>query len=449
MVSISLLLFTLLLAYVNASENSASTSWTKLNISPVSLCSMPYGNFRVNIYESSQNHLSTTIPSQKMYFYAPIALLDHKSAASEFNNVTKQSEIRFRIEMWNDDVDNKVADYLSKFIGHEIKSHQVQVIPFEKVVLVTSKPSTIYSLITDWHPYQLEKSLWFTLTCFQQNDCNQLEVIMHENPTKLGHLKLQFGLSSQTTQAKQIDVLIESIVSGQMVIKLLQRSVGKKEALLTDEDLSQLLSEMTTNVIMEAFDELDVVAPNSQLQIHKTLEDLIVTSKTTITNKQEKIWEWLFWMDDNYRPDKSAKKLKEIYDKQEKLEQKKMSDAYKNINSASIGGNVAGGDFGALIDLTREGISKEDIDKLYQKSKDYIEWDGQTFVPKPMSLSRINLGKLRDWQYTPELSMKVRYMTAMFSTPIRFVQSYELLSTDEWTELRTSVVTLQREVQGS
>ena len=52
--------------------------------------------------------METTNPSNKKYFYAPIALLDHKSAASFFNNVRKQAEIQFRIEMWNEKVENEV-----------------------------------------------------------------------------------------------------------------------------------------------------------------------------------------------------------------------------------------------------------------------------------------------------------------------------------------------------
>ena len=101
-------LFASLLLVIVSSDNATLTTWEKLRIIPNELCSMPYGNFRVNIYEHANNRMETTNPSNKKYFYAPIALLDHKSAASFFNNVRKQAEIQFRIEMWNEKVENEV-----------------------------------------------------------------------------------------------------------------------------------------------------------------------------------------------------------------------------------------------------------------------------------------------------------------------------------------------------
>ena len=109
------------------SELPSSSSWAKLQISPSELCSMPYGSFRVNIYEHANNHKTTTPPTRYKYFYAPIALLDHKSAVTSFNNVTKQAEVRFRIEMWNDKVESQVVKYLTEFVGQSVQCNQVQI----------------------------------------------------------------------------------------------------------------------------------------------------------------------------------------------------------------------------------------------------------------------------------------------------------------------------------
>ncbi len=66
---------------------------------------MKYGNSLIDIYEHVNNKLSTTKSADKKYFYSPIALLDHTTAVSTYNRVTKQPEMRFRIEMWNDKVE--------------------------------------------------------------------------------------------------------------------------------------------------------------------------------------------------------------------------------------------------------------------------------------------------------------------------------------------------------
>ena len=123
-----------------------SSSWAKLKISADTLSSMKYGSFLIEIYEHANNHKQTTTASQKKYFYAPIALLDHKSAVSSYNNVTKQSEMRFRIEMWNDKVQNEVVKHLNKSNGQEIQSDNVRVIPLEKVILATKRATVDYSL---------------------------------------------------------------------------------------------------------------------------------------------------------------------------------------------------------------------------------------------------------------------------------------------------------------
>ncbi|XP_046456833.1 uncharacterized protein LOC124203958 isoform X2 [Daphnia pulex] len=84
----------------------------------------------------------------------------------------------------------------------------------------------------------------------------------------------------------------------------------------------------------------------------------------------------------------------------------------------------------------REEILKEEVEKLLQESRDNVEWDGEKFVPKPMQLSRINLGKFRDSQSFQDRNVRVRYTTAELSAPIKFLEHTELTVTDEWNNLR-------------
>lgn len=278
-----LLLTLMISSYVWAQEVTEKSPWSKLQISPDSICSMPFGNFRVNIYEHSENSAFLENPARKRYYYLPIALLDHNSAKSEFNNVTKQVEMRFRVQMWDDNLEKQMIDYLTSqgIVGHEIKSFQVQVIPFEKIILATTKPSTIYSISNDWLPYQLDKSVGLTLTCFQQEECNQLSDIMHQDPTNFGHLKILFSLESQTWQTKQMVIQIDKIISDVMASKIIH------DGQITEVEENKLLSEMTTNIITESFDDLEVVSPNSAWEIRNILKDLLIepTNKTRHKNK--------------------------------------------------------------------------------------------------------------------------------------------------------------------
>ncbi|XP_046443530.1 uncharacterized protein LOC124193652 isoform X2 [Daphnia pulex] len=543
----------------------ASSSWAKLQISPDTLSSMKYGNFLVEIYEHANNHKATTTDSKKKYFYSPIALLDHKSAVSRLNRVTKQQEMRFRVEMWNDKVENEVVKYLNEIVGHQIKSNQVRVIPLEKVILTSNTPATDYSLSPVWTNYDKSKTLRLSLSCFEQKICDELASEMRSDPEQFDHFKLLYSLSSQTSQTKQTTIRIDSVTSGQMVSTLLQKFGDKKEIFLTANDEKKMLTETATNIRMDTFDDSEVGSPDTEFQISNILKDLLVTSRTTIKEQSDKMWDSVFWNEDNYRPDKTTKTLNEILNKLDTETQKKLADMFQkaerlseitekltssnkdeerrreeqirrenqskdanenerrrseatdqgqtsrnqtrddksNINKVDteVDGGGWGIHFGVKVgpensnthNAERENektdraktnsdehdrelenkeiiqhnfdsnswanadrissvisgkmaqdsdssrrveIMKEEIAKLLQESRDYVQWDGEKFVPKPMQLSRINLGKFRDSQSFQDRSVRVRYTTAELSAPIKFLEHTELTVTDEWNNLK-------------
>ena len=88
-----------------------------------------YGNLRIKIYQHVANNkrnstetegslLSLIVNGSKknlnQFYYEPIALLDHRSAKSVYNNITKEAEMKFRVQMWTDDVQAKVVDWINK-----------------------------------------------------------------------------------------------------------------------------------------------------------------------------------------------------------------------------------------------------------------------------------------------------------------------------------------------
>jgi hypothetical protein len=73
---------------------------------------------------------------------------------------------------------------------------------------------------------------------------------------------------------------------------------------------------------------------------------------------------------------------------------------------------------------------------LLQGSRDHVQWDGEKFVPKPLQLSRINLGKFRDSQSFQDRNVRVRYTNAELSAPLKFVEHAELTVINEWDNLK-------------
>jgi hypothetical protein len=271
-----------------------SSSWAKLQISPDTLSSIKYGNFLVEIYEHANNHKATTTASEKKYFYSPIALLDNKSAVSRLNRVTKQSEMRFRVEMWNDKVENEVVKYLNEIVGHQIKSNQVRVIPLEKVILTSSTPATDYSLSPVWTNYDKSKTLRLSLSCYSRKVCDELANEMRSNPEQFDHLKLLYSLSSQTSQTKQTTISIDSVTSGTLASNLLQKFGDKTEIFITANDEKKMLTEMATKIRMDTFDDYEVGSPDAEITIYSFLKDLLVSSRTTIKEQSDKMWDSVF-----------------------------------------------------------------------------------------------------------------------------------------------------------
>jgi hypothetical protein len=334
--------------------------------------------------------------------------------------------------------------------------------------------------------------------CYDQKVCDELANEMRSNPKHLDHFKLLYSLSSQTSQTKQTTISIDSVTSGQMVSTLLQKFGDKKEIFLTANDEKKMLAETATNIRMDTFDDSEVGSPDTEFQISNILKDLLVTSKTTIKDQSDKMWDSVFWNEENYRPDKTTKTLNEILNKLDRETQKKLADMFQKVEKQSVilgkltsnskanrreeqhrnvnvnekwkfaknnsdeeNKNVENKEriqhnFNAnsWADVDRisstisekmanesDGssqveITKEDVEKLLQESKNHVEWDGEKFVPKPMQLSKINLGKFRDSQSFQDRNIRVRYTTAELSTPIKIMEHAELTVVNEWNNLK-------------
>ena len=238
---------------------------------------------------------------------------------------------------------------------------------------------------------------------------------MRAKPYQFGHLKLLFSLESQTTQTRETVIRIDNVVSGDMVSSLMQRyDPAQQKPLLTANDEKRLLKETMANVIVETFDKSDVLSPNSKSQINNALKELLFSSRLTIKEESDRMWGSVFWNDDNYRPDKTTKTLNSIYQKLDNESRTRMADAFENNAKAGLGADTSFLKlFMARADLKAEYSSQEsklteDVARLYQERRDDVHWDGEKFAPKPLSLARINLSKLRDRQSLKDRSVRVR-----------------------------------------
>jgi hypothetical protein len=77
------------------------------------------------------------------------------------------------------------------------------------------------------------------------------------------------------------------------------------------------------------------VSPDTESQILNILKDLLVTSRTTIKDQSDKMWDSVFWHEDNYKPDKTTKTLNGLINELDKETQKKLADMFPKAEKQS------------------------------------------------------------------------------------------------------------------
>ncbi|EFX82694.1 collagen, type X, alpha 1 precursor-like protein [Daphnia pulex] len=151
---------------------------------PIKISSLQFESVCVNIYDSQ-----TTSNNKKIYFYSPMALLNHKNVASIHN--TPSLSVSFAI--WNQEVKRNVTEHLSQLLSQQIESSQVKVFPFDSVKLTSKVQSADFSLTNEWRLYDNQPSLRFTLICPTREYCGRVKTQMLNFPKQFEHLQLEFN----------------------------------------------------------------------------------------------------------------------------------------------------------------------------------------------------------------------------------------------------------------
>ena len=404
---------------------------------------MQYGSSRINIYAQSSNTQATTgsVVGSNTYYYAPLMIIDNLSAKSTFNTVTLKSEMSFRVWFWTQDVQDAVVNYIQTQYDPSAKASFIQVIPFELVILSTtaSSPTPGYTMPQDWIPYQMNQNLKFKLTCFQQNTCDNLASMMKTEPEDFSHFLMLFSMSSSTAQTTTLDINVDNLQNGNLASKLIQTLPNTETAYLTAADTQQLLVESSTKIIVNSFTDKQVVDPNSQQTIVNILQNLLIAGQTTMNSLSSTAWNSVLWNQDNYRPDVASSILNTWYNSLNSTNKKAMASSFANSQSVTssqgssigVGGVTAGVNSSWGRALTQSGsTSSEQLDSLSKAAASTVAWDGTAFTPKPLSLSIVNMNKLKNTQQSfQSQSIQISYTNAILSLAINSVPNSGLTST--------------------
>jgi len=439
----------------NADGETSSASWAKLEISDHVIGYMDYDSYTVKIYDHASNKNPNIKNEEKKYYFEPIGQLDHRTAKSAFNNISKKAEMTFNVNMWSDSIRNAVH----KFITDDLKLgpvniNLVRVLPMDKVMLFNEIGSSQpFEIEQNWINYKSDKYLKFKYTCQQLNDCNDLALQMKNNPEQF-HFNMRFSLSSQKSQTKTTKINVENILNGEMMNELQQKFPNKETILLTANGKKQLLKESSENVIIQTIDDSQIPSKNSQSEIYRRLENMIQFSRSTIQKGDEKAWEKnVFWNQDNYRPDQSARIVNEIYNKLDTENQQKLYSSFVNSNKEEHEASGSFLDFlsaGVKVtsDIYKEGFdNKESLETFMNEARDRVEWDGVKFVPKQMELYGIDMSRLKNTQAFKDTDIRISYTASMLTIDVRHDFSLVSKTSSELFDLETKLSGLLNEIR--
>jgi len=422
--------------------DSSTSSLSRLEISPTNLPSMDYGDFRINIYAHSSNDRQMN-NLLKRYYYSPLCVLNHKSVKSSFNHVTNQAQVRFPIEMWNSDIEKAILKHTSALVNHPLTKNQIQVLPIEDLKLVPDVPG-LYNISKSWIKYQhLPRSVNFTLTCQNRSVCDRLADQMRSGPHQFDYLKLVLRLESHTSKRREVLIRFDSAIKGDLIAKLKQRYPEQETVILTAADEKRLVSESLSNIVVEIFHDFEeeaIIAPASEKRIQDILMDLMESSKVSIKEQSLEMWKSVFWNDDNYRPDKIAKTMNEIYKKLD--ENQKRSLLKLSIDKTKVATGASFGSIGFNVDVQKENgekYSNEELAHVINESKETVVFEGEKFIPKQMDLSRINLSKLTNSKVFQQRNIQVSYNTTIVSMKVNIKENLGNEFVDEIFRVQTEL----------
>ena len=171
----------------------------------------PYAGTTVNIHRlpvrhNPHGHYHRNRLAQ--YQFEPVAILDRATVDSWYSGVNNQHVLGFQLHMWNETLRYAAATHLTQFTGHTVRPHQVQSIPFDKVILKTSGDNERWQTAQSWMPYT--QTVAITVACF--DDCRQLAEEFKTDPAQhFSHFKLAYSTDGwRRIEIKLIDVVAES-----------------------------------------------------------------------------------------------------------------------------------------------------------------------------------------------------------------------------------------------
>ena len=195
----------------------------------------------------------------------------------------------------------------------------------------------------------------------------------------------------------------------------------------------------------------EFVSQDQSVTVMNILESLLKVRPISTETFEQHMWDSVFWNEDNARPDRITQSMNELYEKSNEKVQEIIKKEMQTEESSSGGGGFT---YKNLVSANAEGatsskkLTKDELDKLYElltEKKSVVQWNGEVFTPKSMTLSRVNLATLKSNSSTSSVQVSVSQTSSELRTGINTLDSSSSVLT--LMQQRNELLQMKREMR--
>ena len=390
---------------------------------PAFFTTMPFENRVVYIYKYSGD--------MDNFFFSPLALLRHGSAASVLDAATQSASLRFDVQMWNEDVIQDVADRLEIFLRKTVPLSQVRILPLDHAVLTgrfVLANGMMHAMTDVWQPYNQEQMIQLSVPCPSLEDCRFLADEMRINPDHFSKLFLRFtNQLSDQVQTQHLSATMTSLRKGWLLTKLdrmFPEMVGQfRVVYMTDSDRQQLIWQSVAQIIEDELDHNKLLDLDSQRAIYRQLENYMF-QPTEQDDQAERngsqFWNWVLWPGPDKRPDVAADHFNSIsfnlsLSGRQLLEKAFIISSSQPSSQPSEWAHP----------LWSDAALFENVTDFVQRHSKYVQWNEHEakFVPKTIKFHKFQLDMLLYDLDQTRFDIDVTYSSSFLKTRIKMIDT--------------------------
>jgi hypothetical protein len=429
-------------------DQSALMNIWNYQIQPKTKTSIKYKEQDLAVWEEVEVAGNTT--GNRRYYVTPPATLIPNSSLCRHVGITNAYEVTYDIQLWEKDLPSAVVAEL-KELSLVVREDQIHPLPFYQARVIWNNPEEQLqqlTLVTAWiNNLKQEQSYTFRVVAENNASCQLLANTIQTSPNEFAdNIQFQFTVSGAKIDSKTVTVSSEHVASAQLTasLKNLPGADGPNRY-LSSSDYNRFLWQIANQVIANEVVSGDYVDADDELSLKNVIAQMFETQKENSAQFDNNTWNSVFWDPMDARPDLITKELNKFFFYNQTDHRFYKTDSHSGSGSGSVG--ILGGLFGGKgSGSSSSSMTQDDITHLLEQYNIESEFDGQKWLPKKLTLNRLNVNDLNRKDILTTTRMRVRQVEIGGALQVGVGNANRDKLDDENRYLRQQLMDLQTEL---